>query len=84
MLFRSPRQDGGVVRLAVSCADGRLRVEVSNPLPPPGVDHAGSGIALVNIRSRLAAIYGADAVFSAAPEGEIFRAVLSLPMQAPA
>ena len=79
-----PRQEGGVVRLAVSCAGGRLRVEVSNPLPPPGAATAGSGIALANIRSRLAAIYGDAATLEAAPADGLFRAVLCLPVQASA
>lgn len=79
-----PAQQGGSVRLAVSASAGRLRVEVSNPLPPAGVATAGSGMALANIRSRLAAIYGDAATLSAAPDGNVFRAVLSLPVSAPA
>jgi two-component system sensor histidine kinase AlgZ len=79
-----PAQQGGVVRLAVSAAGGRLRIEVSNPLPPPGAATTGSGMALANIRSRLAAIYGDAAELSAAPDGAVYKAVLSVPAQAPA
>ncbi len=74
-----PLQDGGVVRFEVSCVAGRLRFEVSNPLPPEGVASAGSGMALANIRSRLAVIYGDAAELIAAPEGNVYRAILSLP-----
>jgi len=77
-------QAGGVVRLLVSAAGGRLRVEVSNPLPPSDAATTGSGMALANIRSRLAAIYGDAAQLSVAPEGSVYKAVLSLPMQAAA
>jgi hypothetical protein len=77
-----PAQQGGVVRLAVSAAGGRLRIEVSNPLPPPGAATTGSGMALANIRSRLAAIYGDAAELSAAPDGAVYKAVLSVPAQA--
>jgi two-component system sensor histidine kinase AlgZ len=79
-----PAQQGGVVRLAVSAAGGRLRIEVSTPLPPPGAATTGSGMALANIRSRLAAIYGDAAELSAAPDGAVYKAVLSVPAQAPA
>jgi two-component system sensor histidine kinase AlgZ len=68
----------------VSAAGGRLRVEVSNPLPPSDAATTGSGMALANIRSRLAAIYGDAAQLSVAPEGSVYKAVLSLPMQAAA
>ena len=78
-----PTPEGGVVRLGVACIDGRLRIEVSNPLPPSGAATAGSGMALANIRSRLAAIYGDAASLLAAPDGGSFRAVLSLPMRIP-
>jgi hypothetical protein len=38
-------------------------------------------MALANIRSRLAAIYGDAAQLSVAPEGAVYKAVLSLPVQ---
>jgi two-component system, LytTR family, sensor histidine kinase AlgZ len=78
------RPEGGTVRLELR-ADGRtLRVEVSNPLPAePRRAGQGAGIALANIRDRLAAIYGERAGLGTASVEGRFVARLALPLTPP-
>jgi two-component system sensor histidine kinase AlgZ len=70
--------EGGCVRLTVHCEDGRLRLGVRNPLPGAGRG-GGSGIALANIRDRLAALYGAAASLDLRVEDGHWIAELELP-----
>jgi len=74
------RPEGGTVRLALEADSRGIRIEVSNPLPdaPPGAS-PGAGIALANIRDRLAAIYGGRAALDTAEEGGRFVARLAIP-----
>ncbi len=55
-----PLPEGGTVRLRVSLAGEELRVEITNPLVEPADrQHSqGNRMAIGNIRSRLAVIYG--------------------------
>ena len=57
--------DGGTVRLAVRFAAGRLRILVENPYDPESPARAGVGLGLANVRQRLAARYGGEALFAA-------------------
>ena len=51
-----PRGDGGTVQVQGSCKEGRVDIEIKNPLPPDGTSSQRSGrqIALENVRERLA------------------------------
>lgn len=57
-----PKLGGGTVSIAAHCANGRLRIKVRDDgagfQPDPAKQNAGAG--LDNVRSRLAALYGAS------------------------
>jgi len=79
-----PMPEGGVVNVQVRMEPKRVAIEIDNPLPPAGTAqrHAqGNRMALANIRSRLAVLYGERAVFEAAEDGERFRIRLSYPLE---
>ncbi|MCC5871139.1 MAG: sensor histidine kinase [Gammaproteobacteria bacterium] len=78
-----PMPEGGVVNVAVRMEPGRVAIEIDNPLPPAGMAqrHAqGNRMALANIRSRLAVLYGEQAVFESGEDGGRFRIRLSYPL----
>ncbi len=58
-----PLPEGGVVSLRVALTDDEVSVEISNPLPPrdDAARSQGNRMAISNIRSRLAALYGSGA-----------------------
>jgi two-component system sensor histidine kinase AlgZ len=77
-----PRAQGGCVRLAVRCDARMLRIEVSNPLPGEAARESnGAGMALANIRDRLAAIYGDRATLETASVEGSFVARLAIPLE---
>ncbi len=75
--------DGGVVRIAARCADGRLSVSVENPVSAelPGTGPAGLGLA--NVRRRLAALYGPEGTLDARTRRGLFRAEFTIPAPRP-
>jgi two-component system sensor histidine kinase AlgZ len=73
-----PRAEGGTVRLFGRREGPALVFTVSNPLAPPG-DHRGSGMALANIRSRIALAHGDLAGLVTDRDDRCFYAVLTLP-----
>ncbi|MEJ2534837.1 MAG: histidine kinase [Gammaproteobacteria bacterium] len=73
-----PRPDGGLVRVFGRREGPALVLTVSNPLAPPG-DHRGSGMALANIRSRIALAHGDRASLVTDRDEHSFYAVLTLP-----
>jgi two-component system sensor histidine kinase AlgZ len=73
--------EGGNVRLASSCQDGHLSVVVENTYDPESTPNRRSGMGLANVRRRLEARYGDRAVFRVAPEAQLFRVVLLIPME---
>jgi len=78
-----PMPEGGVVNVQVRMQSSRVAIEIDNPMPPPGMAqrHAqGNRMALANIRSRLAVLYGDQAVFETGEDGERFRIRLSYPL----
>jgi two-component system sensor histidine kinase AlgZ len=73
--------EGGSVRLASSCEDGHLSIVVENTYDPESTPNRRSGMGLANVRRRLEARYGNRAVLRVAPEAQLFRVDLSLPME---
>jgi two-component system, LytTR family, sensor histidine kinase AlgZ len=73
--------EGGSVRLASSCEDGHLSIVVENTYDPESTPNRRSGMGLVNVRRRLEARYGNRAILRVAPEAQLFRVALSLPME---
>ncbi|HTQ35790.1 MAG TPA: sensor histidine kinase [Steroidobacteraceae bacterium] len=76
--------EGGEVTIQGTLADGLLLLAVRNPLPLDSPATAGTGrglgLALDNIRERLALLYGARAGISAGREGDEFTVRLRLPV----
>ena len=71
------------LRQAVHCEPRMLRIEVSNPLPAAEAGASnGSGMALANIRDRLAQAYGEDHRFETMepPEGG-FAVLIEIPFE---
>jgi LytS/YehU family sensor histidine kinase len=71
--------EGGVIRLEARRAASRLRILVENPYDPEAPPHRGAGIGLSNVRRRLHARYGAEALFAAKRLEDRYLAVISLP-----
>ncbi|WP_346838466.1 histidine kinase [Microbulbifer sp. SAOS-129_SWC] len=76
---------GGEIRVRIVAEDSHLLLTIDNPLAQadadPGRGH--NGMALDNIRQRLAAHYGPRHQFSTGDDGERFRVQLRLPLASP-
>ena len=67
----------GVISISVTCNAGQLEMEVRDDGPGPEGQEGGSGLA--NLRHRLSAIYGSNAMVSltrTAPRGALARVLL--------
>jgi two-component system, LytTR family, sensor histidine kinase AlgZ len=71
--------EGGEIRIEAERRGPELRVSIRNPRDPDAPVRSGAGIGLQNVRRRLLALHGDDAVVRAAADGEIFRVDLRLP-----
>ncbi|WP_176394271.1 sensor histidine kinase [Chromobacterium violaceum] len=76
----------GEVEIVISArvAGGLLELTLDNPLPADAAPGAGSGIALENLRERLALLYDAEASLLAERRGERYLARVRLPCRAAA
>ena len=75
-----PNIDGGCVHLAVAFSDDAVSVVIRNPLLRAFSTEAGNGIALDNIRHRLAAYYGAKGILQMGIYGDEYVARISIPL----
>jgi sensor histidine kinase YesM len=73
--------DGGTVRVGVRCAAGRLRIMVENPLDPESPPRPGGGLGLANVRRRLEARWGGEALFAARRVDDRYLVVISVPAE---
>jgi two-component system, LytTR family, sensor histidine kinase AlgZ len=73
------RIEGGVIRLEARRTGNRLRILIENPFDPDAPSRRGSGVGLANVRSRLAARYGSEALFAARRLADRYLVVLSMP-----
>jgi two-component system sensor histidine kinase AlgZ len=68
-----PLPEGGLISVEIHIDEGRVEIILSNPMLGPGTGGArhttGNRMALTNIRSRLAVLYGPAASLTAGPEG---------------
>ena len=76
-----PLPEGGVIGVRVSCSGGEVSVEISNPLPEAErrAQTQGNRMALNNIRSRLAVLYGNRAELASEVRGDQFVMALRYP-----
>lgn len=77
-----PSVKGGIVNVSLKVSDGQLHIEVSNPIPdmPQQRARPGNGVALDNIRYRLAAHFGPQASCVAGPNSGHFVTRISYPL----
>lgn len=73
-------REGGEIAVEITARDGRLQLSITNPVPG-GEIRGGNGIAMDNIRQRLAAHYGDRFSFEAGPEEGGYRVSLRLPVE---
>lgn len=73
--------EGGVIRLEARRTGNRLRILIENPCDPEAPPRRGTGLGLTNVRQRLAARYGGDALFAARRLADRYLVVLSVPAQ---
>lgn len=73
--------EGGLIRLEAKVEDGRLGIVVENDRDDEAPSRKRSGVGLKNVRGRLEARYGKDAVFRVEPGEERFRVSMSLPAE---
>jgi two-component system sensor histidine kinase AlgZ len=74
----APRTEGGKVQVYGRPESGSLVITITNPLAP-GKVRPGSGMALENIRARLALAHGGKASLITSRDAERFYAVLTVP-----
>ena len=78
-----PRGDGGTVQVRGSFRDGRIDIEISNPLPPEGSSsRSGRQMALENVRERLALAWPGRAGLEHGRVAEGYRVRLHFPYEA--
>jgi len=77
-----PLPRGGKVTVAISVVTGHVTIDIRNPLAALeiGDRRQSNGIALENIRHRLAAHFGDSAYMSCEPEGDEFVVEIRYPM----
>ncbi|MDP5209633.1 sensor histidine kinase [Microbulbifer sp. 2205BS26-8] len=73
---------GGEITVQCRARDGALSITIVNPLPQETVRlcRESNGMAMENIRQRLAAYYGDRFRFTAGRENDHYRVVLQLPL----
>lgn len=70
----------GVINVSGRIDDGRLLIEVANPIRSGGTPE-GTGTGLRNVRDRLASAYGSEASLEIDhPAADVYRARLSMPL----
>ncbi len=71
--------EGGTVRLEARRAGNRLRIVIENPFDPDAPARPRGGLGLRLVRERLAALYGAEAIFAAKKLDGRHLAIISVP-----
>jgi two-component system sensor histidine kinase AlgZ len=73
------RPEGGRLSVYGRAENDRVVITIGNPLAPPGVQSRGHGMAIRNIRERLALAYGSRADLFINQDNERFYAVMVVP-----
>jgi len=59
----------------------RLSIVVENPCDPDRPRGTGAGVGVSNVRKRLGALYGAEAIVNSSEQGGVWRMELSFPVE---
>ncbi|MEO7144289.1 MAG: histidine kinase [Bryobacteraceae bacterium] len=73
--------DGGAIEIDARQSEGLLRVVIENDFDPDSPARRSSGVGLPNVRSRLRARYGPDALVEVKVRNNRFRVELLLPCE---
>jgi two-component system sensor histidine kinase AlgZ len=73
--------EGGVIRLASQCQDGRLALTIENTFDPESTPVRRNGMGLANVRLRLECRYGTNARMHVDSQTHQFRVELSMPAE---
>ena len=73
--------DRGTIRIAASRTPARLSIVVENPCDPDRPRGTGAGVGVSNVRKRLGALYGAEAIVNSSEQGGVWRMELSFPAE---
>ena len=73
--------DGGLIAIATSMSDTRLKISVENPCDVDRPRRTGTGLGLANVRARLLAVYGDDARVSSSETDGTWRVEITLPAE---
>lgn len=74
-----PRLEPGEIRIEITRAGERVRVEVVNPLPEAAPSRPGNHMALANVKERLALLYDMQASLETSVDHGSFRLLLEFP-----
>ncbi len=74
-----PLPEGGTIALNLTYTDEGVSIRIVNPLPEQSRKSEGNRMALVNIRSRLAVLYGNKASLETESQGDQFVTHLRFP-----
>ncbi|MDD2545712.1 MAG: sensor histidine kinase [Burkholderiaceae bacterium] len=80
---------GGALHIQTQWQAGRVQVRITNTLPPPPVGPAaarpaqGHGMALANVRARLALLHDVASEFHAGPQRGLYEVHIALPCPHP-
>ncbi|HEX7036575.1 MAG TPA: sensor histidine kinase [Pseudomonadales bacterium] len=76
-----PLPEGGTIGVRLWQQDGRVIVEIENPLAAQPANTEGNRMAMENIRVRLAVLYGNRAELAAGRRDERYVTTLTLPLE---
>ena len=77
-----PRGEGGTVSVQGRCQEGRVDIEIRNPLPAEGVPgRSGRQMAVENVRERLTLAWPGRAGLEHGRDGEDYRVQLHFPYE---
>ena len=71
--------EGGTVRVSAACTGGRLQICIDSPCDRERPRRKGTGVGLANVRSRLRALHGAEAVVTTVEENGRWRVDIIMP-----
>jgi sensor histidine kinase YesM len=69
----------GTIRIAASRTPERVSIVVENPCDPERPRRTGAGVGVSNVRNRLQALYGSEAIVKSTEQSGVWRMELSFP-----